>query len=268
MVGVIIGVVVSILTGIPRRIWFVILYLNKLHSLLFRRLKFSIFKIIQNHLPKILYKLGLYNVVFGVFPQFDMPRKLDKSEYNRLKDMLEGDRKHQAIDEIYKLSKNSLPSDDAIDDILEWLELPTSDFSPDERITFLNTLKMFCENGLKVGQPSITTKDEIVSVLQKIAFDVDEHYEITDMAHAFDIIDLLNVKDLVIKNAMEFCYLSLENGFVHKKGTHFTSVSDWLAKDPSLKADLCKKARDLMLNENIDEEAKSRCRNFRNRKNC
>jgi len=245
-----------------------IIYIFNLIFICLRRFRFRISIVIQNQLPRFLYKLRLYNAVLNRFPKLGWPRKLDKIEYNRLKDMLEGDRKHQAIDEIYKLSKNSLPSDNAIDDILGWLEPPTSDFLQDERITFLNTLKMFCENGLKVGQPSITTKDEIVSVLQKIAFDIDENYEITEMAHAFDNIDILNVKDQVSKNAMKFCYLSLKCGFVHKNGNHFTSVSDWLAKDPSLKADLCKNARDLMLNENIDAEAKSRCRNFRNRKNC
>ncbi|MDH7509403.1 MAG: hypothetical protein QHH00_08465 [Methanomassiliicoccales archaeon] len=76
------------------------------------------------------------------------------------------------------------------------------------------------------------------------------------------------VKDYVIENAMGFCYSSFEYGFVHYCGIYFTRISDWFTKDPHSKADLCKEARDLMLNENTNEDIDSRCRDFRNRNNC
>jgi len=174
-----------------------------------------------------------------------VPSQLDRERYQRYRSLV-ADNRAYALGKIEEIARNSAPTPDVLEDLLDWLKMP----GPKDDI--LIALKNFCQNGLEINSINEASRANIRSAIQDIAFGLDGEYEDPSkegyMAreYAFSIIELIGSDDKsVAVMAKYFVFSVLEKGYT--TGNYLFRIGKWLARDAEIRKELLDRAEMLLL---------------------
>jgi hypothetical protein len=167
------------------------------------------------------------------------------SRYWELKKLVDGQGRSYAMAGIEAIAGYCVPAPKVLEDLLDWLG---SSDNKQDILTILTILKMFCRNGLEVGEIHEAQKVQICDALSEIAFEAGQSIEeFADRWTALEIIKMADVRrDLTGKKAMEFVIATLRKGY--RTGNYLFEVGKWLAEDSSLRLELVRVAEDILIN--------------------
>ena len=182
--------------------------------------------------------------------EVQIPTRLDRNLYRRYKEFLDRNGDY-AIARISEMAIRCVPSREAIDDLLIWVD------EPDKRYHALTALGYFCKNGIEVDQLDDETRNRVVNSLLDSFFGEtsdDLMYE-----QALEIIEMLDGRDkTAIAKSKQFIFMSLEKGLDDGR---CRGLGQWLARDPIIRGKLIEGAEDVMACAEDDRVAKL-CRSF------
>ena len=203
---------------------------------------------------KILNKLSLLDRM----SEIRVPSRLDRERYLKYRSLIHENGAY-AMGKIEEMARNSAPTPDVLEDLLEWLKMPGRNDD------ILIALKNFCQNGLDIEDIEEARKANIRSALLDIAFGMSGEYEdpskegYISREYAFSVIELLGPDDDCVVKARRFVFAVLERGYT--TGNYLFRVGKWLAKDAKIRMELLDRAEKLLL-ETHDEKIVNGCNSF------
>jgi DNA-binding MarR family transcriptional regulator len=167
--------------------------------------------------------------------EVQVPRRLDEKLYRRYREFIDKNTDY-ALARIGEMAKTSAPTQEAVDDLLGWID------PPETRSRALEALSSFCKNGLEVGQLDEDARKKISHSLLETFFR--EMSDDTMYEDALKIIEMVDVRDEVtVAKCQRFIGSSL------RKGGHdlrLMKLGGWHAKDPKLRDWLIEISEDVM----------------------
>ena len=182
--------------------------------------------------------------------EVQVPRRLDEKLYRRYREFIDKNADY-ALGRIGEMARDSAPTQEAIDDILGWID-------PSEtRSLALEALSQFCKNGLEVGQLDEDARKKIAhSLLDTFFGEMSDDIMYED---ALKIIEMVDVRDEeTVAKCKRFIGSSLRKGGHDLK---IMKLGGWLAKDPKLREGLIKISEDIMAGAE-DDRVSELCKRF------
>lgn len=195
----------------------------------------------------ILHSSYLWRKRFEVL----IPKRLDGNLYRRYKDFLDRNGDY-ALARISEMAIRCIPSQEAMDDLLIWME------EPEKRYHALTALSYFCKNGLEVDHLDEETQRKVANSILDSFFGETSSDDLM-YEQALEIIEMLDVRDEeVVAKSKEFIRSSLRKGLDDDR---LRKLGQWLARDPRLKKELIEGVEDVMIDSKNDRVAKL-CKSF------
>lgn len=182
--------------------------------------------------------------------EVQVPKKLDVKLYRRYQEFIDKNTDY-ALARIGDMAKTSAPTQEAVDDLLGWID------PPETRSRALEALCSFCKNGLEVGQLDEDARKKIAHSLLETFFG--ETSDDTMYEDALKIIGMVDVRD---EEAVAKCQRFIGSSL--RKGGHdlrIMKLGGWLAKDPKLRDGLIKISEDIMAGAE-DDRVSELCKRF------
>jgi len=182
--------------------------------------------------------------------EVQVPRRLDEKLYRRYREFTDKNADY-AIARIGEMARDSAPTQEAVDDILGWID------PPETRSRALYALISFCKNGLEVDKLDDDAREKIAHSLLDSFFGEtsdDIMYE-----EALKIIEMVDVRDEeTVAKCQRFIDSSLRKG---GQDLRLMKLGEWLAKDQTLRDGLIKISEDIMAGAEDDTVA-DLCKRF------